>query len=106
MTAGAKRFASEKPLEWKPERASSADSITIDPQTTFQEVLGFGGAFTDATCYVFSQLSAGVREQLFHELFHPSEMGLSVGRMCIGSSDYSRSVYSFDEGAPDPELTL
>ena len=32
-------------------------------------------------------------------------MGLSVGRVCVGASDYSTSVYSFDEGAPDPELT-
>ena len=40
-----------------------------------------------------------------HELFAPGEMALNVCRTCIGSSDYSRSVYSFDESAePDPEL--
>ena len=32
-------------------------------------------------------------------------MGLSVCRTCIGSSDYSTKLYSFDEGEPDPELT-
>jgi len=70
----------------------------------FQEHLGIGGAFTDAACYTFNQLDAPARTQLFHEMFHPSEMGLSVGRICIGSSDYSTSVYSYDEGEPDPEL--
>jgi len=67
-------------------------------------VLGFGAAFTDAACYTFSRLGPAAREALFHELFHPSEMGLSVCRTCIGSSDYSTEVYSYDEGEPDPEL--
>jgi glucosylceramidase len=31
-------------------------------------------------------------------------MGLNVCRTCIGSSDYSTKVYSYDEGEADPEL--
>ena len=31
-------------------------------------------------------------------------MGLNVCRTCVGSSDYSTKVYSYDEGGPDPEL--
>lgn len=31
-------------------------------------------------------------------------MNLNVCRTCIGASDYSTKVYSFDEGDPDPEL--
>jgi len=54
---------------------------------------------------MFSQLTPSAREQLFHEMFHPLEMGLSVRRICVGSSDYSQKAYSFDEGEPDPELT-
>ncbi|HVI08525.1 MAG TPA: glycoside hydrolase family 30 beta sandwich domain-containing protein [Candidatus Binatia bacterium] len=76
----------------------------MNPATKFQEILGFGGALTDAACYTFNRLSAAARERLFHELFHPSEMGLSVARICVGSSDYSTKLYSFDEGEPDPEL--
>ncbi len=89
------RQASEKPTE---------QIITLDPAKKFHEILGFGAAFTDASCFIFSQLSADVREQLFHELFHPSELGLNVCRTCIGASDYSTEVYSFDEGEPDPDL--
>ena len=44
------------------------------------------------------------RAQLFREFFHPSEMGFSACRICIGSSDYATKMYSFDEGAPDAEL--
>lgn len=70
----------------------------------FQDILGFGGAFTDAACYTFNRLALSEGEKLFHEMFHASEMGLSVCRICVGSSDYSRTVYSLDKGAPDPEM--
>ncbi len=36
--------------------------------------------------------------------FIPSEMGLNVCRTCIGSSDYSTEMFSYDEGEPDPEM--
>jgi glucosylceramidase len=104
LTAGAKRFAEEQPLKWQPAAGPSAGAIVLDPSRTYQEVLGFGAAFTDAACYMFNQLAPDAREKLFRELFHPSEMGFSVCRTCVGSSDYSASVYSFDEGDPDPEL--
>ncbi len=104
VTAGAKRFAEEQPLKWQPAAGPSAGAILLDPGSTYQEVLGFGAAFTDAACYTFNQLPAAARERLFHELFHPSEMGLNVCRTCIGSSDYSTKVYSFDDGDADPEL--
>jgi glucosylceramidase len=104
VTAGAKRFALDAPLDWQSEQGSPADSILIDPGQQFQEILGFGASFTDAACYMFNQLSLRSRAQLFRELFHPSEMGFSACRICIGSSDYATKMYSFDEGAPDPEL--
>jgi glucosylceramidase len=78
--------------------------VTLDPAKRFQDVLGFGAAFTDAACYTFNRLEPAAREGLFHELFHPSEMGLNVCRTCIGSSDYSTEVFSYDEGQPDPEM--
>jgi glucosylceramidase len=100
-----RKFALEKPLAWQAASgAARSGAITLDPNTRFQEHLGIGGAFTDAACYMFSQLPAAARGALFHEMFDPAEMALSVGRICMGSSDYSRSLYSFDEGAPDPDL--
>jgi glucosylceramidase len=104
VTAGNKRFAPEASLRWQAERGSPEDSIFVDPSWGFQEILGFGASFTDAACYMFNQLSPASRTQLFRELFHPSEMGLSVCRLCIGSSDYATKAYSYDEGGPDPEL--
>jgi glucosylceramidase len=92
-------------VEWKPAGQVAADAIMLDPSTTKQEMLGFGAAMTDASCYVLSQLSEAERQPIMHDFFSSDEMALNVCRTCIGSSDYSRSVYSFDDSdAPDPEL--
>ena len=106
VTDDNRRLQRAPSVSWKPASDSGTHAtVTIDPGTKYQDILGFGGAFTDATCYTFNRLDPGVREKIFHELFDPSEMGLSVCRTCIGSSDYSTQVYSYDEGDPDPDLT-
>ncbi len=92
-------------IQWQTRSAGSTETlIALDPTRQFQTVLGFGAAFTDASCYMLNQLSPAAREKLLHEMFHPSEMGLNVCRICMGASDYSTSVYSYDEGEPDPKL--
>ena len=113
ITSGNDRFTPGTSIQWtsSPSAPSvstaseGAQRIILNPNLKFQDVLGFGGAFTDAACYTFNRLTPSEREKLFHEMFHASEIGLSVCRICVGSSDYSRTVYSFDEGAPDLEMT-
>ncbi|MHB8525083.1 MAG: glycoside hydrolase family 30 protein [Candidatus Acidiferrales bacterium] len=105
VTAGKDRFAAAPRAAWRSAQQTGARQIHLDPSQKFQEILGFGGAFTDASCYTFNQLAPSARAQLFHEMFHPSEMGLNVCRTCIGSSDYSTKLYSFDDGPADPDLT-
>jgi glucosylceramidase len=105
ITDDKRRFEPAQNLAWRPVSGSSgSDVIAVSPDKKFQEILGFGAAFTDASCYVFNQLPPEARQKLFHRLFHPSELGLSVCRTCIGASDYSTELYSFDEGELDLEL--
>lgn len=100
-----RRHAAAEPLAWRPAGEVAADAIVLDPGTVKQEMLGFGAALTDSSCYVLSRLSDAEREPLMHELFAPDQMALNVCRTCIGASDYSRTVYSFDDSTePDPEL--
>lgn len=80
-------------------------AVEIDPADRRQSILGFGGAFTDASCYLLSAMQPEPRKALLEELIGPDGLQLSVGRTCIGSSDYSRTAYTYDDGsAPDPEL--
>jgi len=100
-----RRYAPADPLSWKPAAEIASNAITLNPAATKQEVLGFGGALTDATCYVLSQLTEAERQPIMHDLFAPREMAFNVCRTCIGASDYSRDVYSYDESPePDPEM--
>lgn len=105
VTAGARRFDKAPAVAWAKARGAAKEAIVIEPDKKYQEILGFGAAFTDASCYMFNQLGADAREQILRKMFHSSEMGLSVCRICIGSSDYATKAYSYDEGDPDPELT-
>jgi glucosylceramidase len=98
--------AATEPLVWQHETAIASNAIVFDPTATRQEILGFGAAFTDAACYMLNQLRTDERAALMHELFAASEMAMNVCRTCIGASDYSKSLYSFDESEEDdPELT-
>jgi len=104
LTAGTKRYSEEPSIRWGTARPGAANSIAFDSSRKYQTMLGFGASFTDASCYMFDQLAPTDRERLFTELFDTSGMGFSVGRICMGSSDYATKMYSYDEGEPDPEM--
>ena len=84
---------------------NSSQNIRIDASKQYQQLLGFGAALTDSSCYLYSQLNAQQKQALFSELYGPAGLRLSVSRTCIGASDYSTMPYSFDDSTePDPEL--
>ena len=106
VTNDKQRCSAAAPVTWKPKTKNvSSNVITLNPAKKYQEILGFGAAFTEASCYMFDQLTPEARDKLFHDLFHSAGMGFNVCRTCIGSSDYATRVYSYNEGDPDPELT-
>jgi glucosylceramidase len=102
-TAKDKRFEPVFPSEWHP-LGPNSKAIRVDPADQRQSILGFGAAFTDASCYWFDKLTPPERRTVLAELFGPTGLRLSVCRTCIGSSDYSASLYSFDE-SPEPPLS-
>ena len=100
-----KRLATGPEIAWTKvaKKAVPAD-ITVDPAKTAQTILGFGAAFTDASCFTLSRLSDSDRANLLHTMFGQDQHALSMGRIPIGASDYSTALYSYDEGPSDPEL--
>jgi glucosylceramidase len=105
FTSESERMASGSPIQWKlASDAAATDAVRVIPNHQFQEILGFGGCFSDAACYQISQLRPSRREEFLHDLFHPSGLGLSVNRTCIGAADTATKLYSYDEGDPDPDL--
>ncbi|MBB4639526.1 glucosylceramidase [Longimicrobium terrae] len=84
--------------------------INVDTSRTYQTMVGFGAAFTDASTWLIqTKMRADQRQGLLNDLFSPtSGLGLSFMRMTMGSSDFSREHWSYDDapgGADDPSMT-
>ena len=77
-------------------------SVSLEEKRGF---LGFGVAITPSSCYELSLMDGAQREALLKHIFTKEGLGLSVGRLCIGSSDYSPELYSYDDVPFDTELT-
>ncbi len=104
-TTTGQMFQPIEPPQWAPWKEASPAAIHLDPATHYQAILGFGGAFTDASCYLFHRMAREDRKALLSDLFGSEGLGFSVCRTCIGSSDYSTKMYSYDESSqPDLEL--
>jgi glucosylceramidase len=100
-----KRLAAGAEIAWtKVARNAAAADVTVDPTKTAQTILGFGAAFTDASCFTLSRLSDSDRANLLQTTFGQDQHALSTGRIPIGASDYSTAAYSYDDGAADLEL--
>ena len=106
---GAASLAEQAPLSWQPVDAAVPAEITIDPATTYQSILGLGAAFEHATCYNISQLPEPQRTEVIRKLVDPEAgIGMSLMRLCIGTSDFTGDPwYSYNDmpkGETDPEL--
>ena len=66
--------------------------------------LGFGAALTPSSCYELSLMETTERTALLTHLYGKDGLGLSIGRICIASSDYSPELYSYDDVENDTEL--
>ncbi|KAI6212645.1 Glucosylceramidase [Aphelenchoides besseyi] len=77
---------------------------TINTKKQYQRILGFGGAITDSVVIVRNQLMAAnesMAELLHQQYYGPSGLGYNIGRVPLGSADFSARAYSFDETSDD-----
>jgi glucosylceramidase len=74
-------------------------TIDVDESRSFQQMIGFGAAMTDASAYLIQRkMSAPARETLMQDLFgRASGIGLSFVRVPMGASDFSMTHYSYDD---------
>src|SRR5262249_12055302 len=72
---------------WQNGAEGGPETIQLDPGQQFQELLGFGAALTDASCYLLQQMPAAAREALLNECFGADGLRMSIARTTIGSSD-------------------
>jgi len=81
--------------------ADGAADLEIDPAATFQEILGFGGAFNEKGWTALQLLPDGGAKVLA-ALFDPKGLArFNICRVPVGSSDYAESRYSLAETPDD-----
>jgi glucosylceramidase len=105
VTNATEKYAVRPGLQWSGAAARvQGATIEIDSTREYQPILGFGAALTEASCFLLHGMPAAARHAFLTEAYSPLGLNLSVGRSCIGASDYSRSVYCYDDVPDDMNL--
>jgi glucosylceramidase len=89
-------------LETSDEAADA--TITLKPETTFQEITGFGGAFTESSAYLLNQISQKNRDKILNAYFSEEGANYSLTRTHMSSCDFSLNSYSYAPVADDLNL--
>lgn len=83
-------------------------SVTVDPSSTLQKWIGFGGTFNEAGWDALSVLSQADRDRAIRLLFSAAEgANFAWGRLPLGASDYAMDRYTLDDtpqNAADPNM--
>lgn len=79
-------------------------TINIDPETTYQEMDGFGFTLTGGSALHIHEMSSSARKELLKELFawDGDNIGVSYLRISVGASDLDAYPFSYDD-LPDGE---
>ena len=92
-------------LQLLPARQSPETDVAvfINPEKTFQTVLGFGGAITDASAEVYAGLADDVKRELMRAYYDADEgLGYSLLRTPIHSCDFASESHTYiEEGDAD-----
>lgn len=77
--------------------------LFVNENIRYQKIIGFGGAFTDAACSIFNLLNNEQKKEVLEAYFSPNGLNYNLGRLTIGSCDFSRTNYdySFEENLND-----
>jgi len=78
--------------------------ISIDPEKKYQKIIGFGGAFTEASAHVLQKLSPQKREEVLRAYFSQDGAAYSLTRTHMGSCDFSLSSYAYADKSGGKEL--
>ena len=79
-------------------------SIKVDKNLTRQSILGFGGAFTEASASIYDQLETDKKNEIIQAYFGDSGNQYNMGRTHINSCDFSLGNYALCE-QEDRKLT-
>ena len=80
--------------------------INIYPEVEYQELLGFGGAITEASGYAYSKLDNEKKAKFINEYYSEEGLNYSLARLPIGSTDFSLKSYSYSTKADLSDFSI
>ena len=86
------------------ELGPSETNFSVIGNKTYQEIIGFGGAFTDAATINIKSLSSRTQQNLINSYFSSSGIEYNMGRIPMASCDFSKRIYSYDDHEDDIDL--
>ena len=88
-----------------PPSPSARGLLKIDPSTTYQSLIGFGGAITEASMVVLATLPPDQIQSVIDAYYSKRGNRYSLGRLHINACDFSvKGDWNFDPVAGDFEL--
>ena len=78
--------------------------MTVETNKVRQEVLGFGGSFTESSSSIYKELDQNKKEEIIEAYFGESGNKYSMARTHINSCDFSLGNYAHVEKENDPDL--
>ena len=98
-----KRISLSPIEELSKDTANIKSKITIEPKNQRQEILGFGGSFTEASSSIYKELDKEKKEEIIESYFGENGNKYSMARTHINSCDFSLGNYAHVE---DENLSL
>ncbi|MGZ5008883.1 MAG: glucosylceramidase, partial [Methylobacter sp.] len=99
------RLSELEPIAFEPATDSSSPAVFIDTSVKFQEIQGFGGAFTEAAAVTLDKMPSHLRQEILEAYFSPTAgNAYSLCRTHINSCDFSLGNYAYTEVDGDVEL--
>lgn len=73
-------------------------SLTVDREKQFQNIVGFGGAFTGTVSLLFDLMPISLRHSLYRSYYAQDEgMGYTMMRIPIGGCDFDLEPWAYNE---------
>jgi glucosylceramidase len=99
------RLSELEPIAFENAANFSDPSVFIDTTVKFQEIQGFGGAFTEAAAVTLDKMPTHLRQEILHAYFCPDTgNAYSLCRTHINSCDFSLGNYAYTEVDGDVDL--
>ena len=90
------RFEELNGVEFEYNPTAEQQVLNVYSDLKFQEIIGFGGAFTDASASNYALMSEKTKKEFLDLLFDKEKgLGYTFCRSCINSSDFAKEPYTY-----------